>query len=284
MTPNLNSTVPADRCRSWPVYLAHLRLCILLLVTAASLQASFGEDTPSNPDLSEFFKGKNGCFVLYDSASDTSVRHNPKGCAERVSPCSTFKIPHTILALETGVATGPEFPLKWDRVKRSISAWNSNHTLRSALQNSVVWYYQELARRIGAEREAEFVRKLNYGNQDTTGGLTNFWLESSLQISADEQIDFLRALWSDQLPASRNNQRITRELMELSRSGNRTLYGKTGTGGDLKAGLARLGWFVGSVTRGDRTWFFATRLSDERDASGREARRITEAILEKLGI
>ena len=222
--------------------------------------------------------------MLYDSSADIYLRYNPKGCSERFSPCSTFKIPNTLIALETGVASGPEFTLPWDGIKRGGPAWDSDQTLRSAFQGSVVWYYQELVRRVGAERETEFVRKLQYGNMDTSGGSTNFWLESSLQISADEQVAFLRRLWADTLPVSLEAHQVTRTLMEISRNGDRVLYGKTGTGGDAEANIARLGWFVGCVSRGKHTVFFATRITGEPDASGRAAKKMSEAILENLGI
>jgi beta-lactamase class D len=242
------------------------------------------ETNSTTRGLSEFFGGREGCFVLYDSQNTNYVRYNPKGCTQRFSPCSTFKVPHTVIALDTGVASGPEFSLRWDGVKSGNPAWDQNQTLRSAFQNSVVWFYQELARRIGPQREAQFVRQMEYGNMDTSGGATNFWLQSSLLISAEEQVTFLRKLWEDRLPVSRDAQRATREIMELSRRDGRIFYGKTGTGGDRNADIARLGWFVGCVRRGERTVFFATRITGERGASGREARRITEAILERLGI
>ena len=254
---------------------------ILIIVTCAS--SVLGAST-TNRDLSEFFGGREGCFVLYDSQDQSYVRYNPKGCAERFSPCSTFKVPHTVIALHTGIATGPEFSLRWDGVKRGLSAWDQDQTLRSAFQNSVVWFYQELSRRIGQERETRFVRQFEYGNRDTSGGLTNFWLESSLLIAADEQVAFLRRLWGDGLPASREAQRVTRSIMELSRREGRILYGKTGTGGDRETNVARLGWFVGCVERGDRRCFFATRITGQRDAGGRQARSIADAVLDKLGI
>ena len=131
----------------------------------------------------------------------------------------------------------------------------------------------------------EYVKRFNYGNSDTSGGITNFWIESTLQISADEQVEFVRRLWANQLPIGNRAQEITRNLMKLSRDDEgRVLYGKTGTAGDAKAGIARLGWFVGCLTHGDRTFFFATRITGEPDASGRLARKITESILKKLGI
>src|SRR5712671_5145762 len=98
--------------------------------------------------------------------------------------------------------------------------------MRSAFSNSVVWYYQELARRIGPKRMADFVQRLDYGNHTTSGGITNFWLESTLRISADEQVAFVRRLWADSLPVSKGVQQTTRELMELSRGNDgRIFYG-----------------------------------------------------------
>jgi beta-lactamase class D len=260
-----------------------MRVIHIFLIVSTCFISALGASS-TTLDLSEFFGGREGCFVLYDSKDESHVRYNPKGCSQRFSPCSTFKIPHTVIALHTGVATGPDFALRWDGVQRGLSAWDQDQTLRGAFQGSVVWFYQELARRIGQEREAQFVRKFEYGNRDTSGGLTNFWLESSLLISADEQVAFLRRLWMDGLPASREAQRVTREIMELSRGEGRILYGKTGTGGDQEARVARLGWFVGCVARGDRRCFFAIRITGQRDASGRQARRIADAILEKHGI
>ena len=37
-------------------------------------------------DLHGFLGGREGCFVLFDSQSDSYLRHNSKGCAERFSP------------------------------------------------------------------------------------------------------------------------------------------------------------------------------------------------------
>jgi len=241
--------------------------------------------TTTNRNLSEFFGGREGCFALYDVQADSYLRYNRKGCAERFTPCSTFKIANSLIALQTGVATGPEFSLKWDGVMRPIAPWNQDHNMRSAMSNSVLWFYQELARRIGPERMADYVRRFDYGNRDTSGGITNFWIESTLLISADEQLAFLRRLWADSLPVSKDAQRTTRELIELAHSDDGRIFcGKTGTAGDAKADIARLGWFVGCVTKGERRVFFAARITGERDASGRQARKITEAILKRLEI
>ena len=260
------------------------RTTILFLIWLASTASGLGASSATR-DLSEFFGGREGCFVRYDAQKDAYLRFNPQGCAKRFSPCSTFKIANTLIALDTGLVSGPEFSLKWDGTKRPIASWNQDHTLRSAIQFSVVWFFQEVARRIGPEHMADYVRRFDYGNGDISGGITNFWLSSSLRISADEQVGFLRRLWADQLPVSKEAQRLTRELIELSRSADgRVFYGKTGAAGDPKADIATLGWFVGCVSKGECRYFFATRITGDKDASGRQARQITEAILAKLQI
>ena len=58
-------------------------------------------------------------------------------------PASTFKIPNSIIALETGVVEDPDKDVfKWDGVTRSFEPWNKDHTLRSAIAVSAVPVYQ----------------------------------------------------------------------------------------------------------------------------------------------
>ena len=71
---------------------------------------------------------------------------------------------------------------KWDGVTRSIEAWNKDHTLRSAIAVSAVPVYQEIARRIGAERMQKYVDLFDYGNRDIGGGIDQFWLTGNLRI------------------------------------------------------------------------------------------------------
>ncbi len=82
------------------------RLTIILFLLA---YVSSGVCTTStNRDLSEFFGGRRGCFVLYDAQADSFIRFNPQSCAERFTPCSTFKI--------AGEQGGPANDSRDDRV------------------------------------------------------------------------------------------------------------------------------------------------------------------------
>ncbi len=129
-------------------------------------------------------------------------------------PASTFKIPNSIIALETGVVEDPDKDIfKWDGVKRSIEAWNKDHTLRSAIAVSAVPVYQEIARRIGPERMQKYVDLMDYGNRDIGGGIDQFWLTGNLRIDPMQQIDFLDRLHRGVLPVSRRSQELVRDII-----------------------------------------------------------------------
>src|SRR5690606_20102284 len=76
-------------------------------------------------------------------------------------------------------------------------------------KDSIVWYSQEITRKLGKEKFAEYVRDFGYGNADVQGvpgytdGLTESWLMSSLKISGDQQADFMHRFLTGKLPASK---------------------------------------------------------------------------------
>jgi beta-lactamase class D len=243
-------------------------------------------DTPQNKqgsyeaDLSKYFEGYSGAFVLYDVNNKYYIRYNEEQCKKRLSPCSTFKIPNSLIALETGVATDENFLLKWDGTKQWMESWNKDHTLRTAIANSVVWYYRELARRIGEKKMKEYIQKINYGNMDISGGLDKFWLTSSIEISANEQVEFLYKLYKNELPFSERTVNIVKDIMTLEKTDKFVLRGKTGSSGD-KDNYSH-GWFVGYVTHGENAFIFATNIIAPQKANGIKAKEITYEILKSL--
>jgi hypothetical protein len=147
---------------------------------------------------------------------------------------------------------------------------------RGAVIDSTVWYFQEIARRIGPQRMQRYVGASGYGNADISGGIDRFWLGNSLRISLDEQLEFLVRLQRGQdLPFRPQHIATVKDLLKLKTTAKGTLRGKTGSDGDS------LGWFVGWVEHDGRPFLFATQIRG-KDASGAKARGITEQILGKL--
>jgi bla regulator protein BlaR1 len=241
-------------------------------------------ETSVERDLSAEFGSFSGVFVLYDEPQQRWLRYQPEHSRIRTSPCSTFKVLNSLIALETNVASGADFTLPWDGTRRSIEAWNHDQTLRSAFSASCVWYYQALARRIGLERYQQIISNVGYGNNDLTGGLTQFWLQNSLTISPDEQVDFLRRLHARKLPFAAKNVDTVLDIMTLSRVDQTVFRGKTGSAFDAKKNVPTLGWFIGSVTTSSGLYLFATRITGGENPSGITARKITESILSTLNV
>lgn len=251
----------------------------------------FSTPTATAQELGSFFTGIKGCFVLFDQKKDHYVRHNEARCRERFSPKSTFKIPNTLIGLETGVIRDADFVIPWNRQKypprdnwneEPFSHWGQDQTLRSAMKYSVVWYYQELALRVGEQRMKQHVFAFKYGNQKIAGGIDQFWLNGELQISAEEQVKFLKDFYAGRLPVSQRSTAIVKDILVLKKTSAYTLSGKTG-GGSIVPGKF-IGWFVGYLETEGNVCFFATNIEGARFAEIRDKRiELTTQILERLG-
>ena len=232
-----------------------------------------------NREFETFFGGFTGAFVLYDRNNDHYIYYNPQRCSEQFLPASTFKIMNSLIGLETGVISDENHVIQWDGTQYEIESWNRDHTLKTAMQNSVVWYYRELARQVGKEKIQYYVDAVEYGNQDTSG-TDPFWLNGALKISANEQVEFLKRLYQGDLPFSQRAMEIVKEILILEKTDTYQLSGKTGSGqiDDLY-----MGWFVGFLEHEDNVYFFAANIQGANaEAKGPKAKEIVWNILQEV--
>lgn len=258
--------------------------CLLLLLTCNAVAARA-------QDLSSFFKGTNGAFVVYDMKNKRYVRYNPQRCRQRFSPKSTFKIPNSLIGLETGVIRDADFVIQWNREKyppqenwnqEPFIHWPKDQTLRSAIKYSVLWYYRELALGVGGPRMKKYVSSFNYGNKDVSGRVDNFWLNDVLKISADEQVEFLKAFYTGRLPVSKRSTDIVKDILVLEKTPAYQLSAKTGSG-PIAEGVY-IGWFVGYLERNGNVYFFAINIEGASFMEIRDKRiQLTKEILKALG-
>lgn len=263
-----------------------LAILIALILESTSLIPVLASDTKSalpknaviqTEDLSDFFADYEGCFVLYDSNADTWTIYDETLATKRFSPNSTYKIYSALFALENGLIHPDESTLKWDGQSHSYPSWNQDQTLTTAMQNSVNWYFQELDRRADWDALNQFYQTIGYGNEDLSGGAAEFWLESSLKISAVEQVELLKKLYGNEFHFNERNVQTVKDSLKLSASGQTVLSGKTGTG--VINGESINGWFVGYVESGSNTCFFATNIQGDDHADSVTAGEITRNIL-----
>ena len=269
-----------------------LMVTVLLTSLAPLLSANaakddyYGWDTSHKNinviDLSSCFQGYEGSFVLYNMAQDTWNIYDMDRAALRVSPDSTYKIYDALIGLEAGVITPEDSTMEWNRELYPFQEWNTDQTLQSAMSASVNWYFQEIDKQLGTSAIDRYIREIRYGNENTKGGLSSYWMESSLKISPIEQVELLRKLYENNLGFGIQNVNAVKDSILLSSSEAGNLYGKTGTG--CIDGKDVNGWFVGYVEAPDNTWFFAANIAANGGASGSSAAEITRHILSKINI
>ena len=247
--------------------------------------------TPPGPkriikdNLNAHFKAidAKGTVVLYNMKKKTYTLCNEALSSRGILPASTFKIYNALIGLETKAADSTDYVIAWDGITYQFPEWNKDHTLQSAIKNSVVWYFQELARRIGKSRMETYIKKLPYGNMDISKGIDTFWLEGNLKISAREQVDLLRRLYSHELPFSESTQEQVKEIIILEKNEVYTLRGKNGTVSRLAD--VYYSWFVGYLEKDNNVHFFAVNLEKDKSAfKFGEAKEITIKILKEMKI
>jgi beta-lactamase class D len=258
-------------------------LSLVLCVWQVSVAQSVWE---VRQEFGELFKkfGVAGSFLLYDLKLDKYIAYDSTRCTIGFPPASTFKIFNSLVALETGVAPDEHFVLKWDSVDKGRPSWNQDQDMATAIKNSTVWYYQELARRIGEKRMKEWITKEHYGNMDISGGIDKFWLEGGMRISQHDQIDFLRRLYVGTLHFSKRSMDIVKRIIILKDTTTYTLRGKTGW---AQREGTNIGWLVGYLEQNNNTYFYAINIEAPEPAPSSFAasrREITEAILRGLGL
>jgi beta-lactamase class D len=213
----------------------------------------------------------------------------------RFSPCSSFKLPLALMGFDSGILINENTPV-WDYLPDydphslvMLDQWKKPYTPALWMQNSCVWYSQQVTHRLGRDKFQRYVDAFHYGNRDISGdpgknnALLRSWITSSLTISPREQVDFLRRMLAGRLPVSAEAVAKARTLAAAGDFIGGSLFGKTGSGyTDMTKGLQR-GWYIGWLERRERKLLFAG-LVDHSGAgfAGMQARALMKDVLERV--
>lgn len=244
-------------------------------------------------DWSDYFGVLNGAAVLYEPVQNRYQIYGGELASVRRSPCSTFKIISSLIALEHGIID-PEHSIRtWSGEQFWNEAWNRDIDFMEAFHTSCVWYFRQVIDEIGPELMQAELDKLHYGNGDISdwGGrlnnnnnnraLTGFWIESSLKISPKEQTEVMAQIFG---PDSAYNPETLHHLeqamlvfedSELPYS----IYGKTGMG--KTSGVVVDAWFTGFSRTSDETVYFCVYLGETAgaDVSSTKAKEIAKQMI-----
>ena len=262
-----------------------------MLSTYAAEQSRYQWNIPSDKvstiDLSVWFRGYEGSFVLYDLNDDTWNVYDMEQATLRTAPNSTYKIYDALFGLEEGVIAPDDSFMAWDGPNHPFEAWNGNQDLLSAMQSSVNWYFEEIDQQIGLSAIRDYIRKIGYGNEIVNADLSAYWMQGALKISPVEQVELLTALHNNRFGFAPENINTVKNSIclfssEKFSSEGKSFYGKTGTG--RVDGEDVNGWFVGYIETAGNTYFFATNIQAAENATGSKASEISLSILSHMGI
>lgn len=207
-------------------------LAAVCLAAAISITSCRKARIHEHKDWGKFYEAygiKNACIMIRDNNHEAVHYYNQERCMQRMLPASTFKIFNSLVALETAVAPDEQYIVRWDSVKMQREECNKDMTMREAFRLSCINYYREIARRIGKAQMQHYLDTVKYGNMKMSA-IDSFWVDNSLQVSADEQVGFVKRLYFNELPFSERTQRIVRSMMLWEDEPGYKLYYKTGTG------------------------------------------------------
>ncbi len=227
-----------------------------------------------------------GSILILDYKSMKFISNNFERAKTGFLPASTFKIPNTIIGLETRVVNTNEVIFKWDGQPRRIEAWEKDMDLKQAFRSSCVPCYQELARKVGATRMKMMLEKLIYGNMKVdSSNIDIFWLEGESKISQMEQVDFLERFYFKKLPISDSTHQLMKNILIEEEGQGYVLSAKTGW---AIRNDNNIGWYVGYIEKSGEVYFFAVniepRQSFNMDMFPMIRKQITLKSLDKLGI
>lgn len=232
----------------------------------------------SDLEIEKIFKNKEveGTIIIESLNTKKVYIHNDKRANMPLSPASTFKIPHTLIALNEGIVNANSI-IFWDKTDKGMEPWNKNQTLESAFKLSCVWCYKEFASKIGVEKYKNYLKELDYGNRIVGNDVSDFWLDGSLKITTFEQIKFLKRLYKNDLPFKQKDIDTLKNIMIDEKNENYTLRAKTGWEG-------RYGWYVGYVETKNDVWFFAMNIDTKSKDDLPKRKAITLETLKLKGI
>jgi beta-lactamase class D len=267
-------------------------ICVLLVIHAAdrALTAQAPQSAPMKATVES-------CFLLYEIGVG-EVRRNPsEACRTRITPASTFKVPHALAALDAGVITANEI-FRYDGTGDWPASARRDHTLASALRHSVLWYFQRVAQRLGAEREKAYLEKFAFGNMDSSSALTSFWVGGSLQVTPEEQQSFWLKLYENKLPMAAPAIAMVKEMLIQPRGVVTNAAGehpfdapwpadtivstKTGSAADKSGRGAR--WLIGHVKKTGREFIFVSCVIGPRDVEANAAINLASRALRQAHV
>lgn len=243
-------------------------------------------------DFKKYFDDCNvdGAIVIYDNKIHKWILSDTVATRKETLPASTFKIINMLIALETKTILSENDIVKWpgstDTIKYDYRP-NIYHdiSVKEAFEVSAGWAFIELAKKIGKDNYKKYLKLCHYGNLDLSQTDPDFWNFGAFGISPVNQVEFLKNFYDEKLPFSKRNIDIVKKVMITEQNQEYTIHAKTGWTRDNGINT---GWWVGYLENKNGTYFFATRLLQDRKQNsasfGNCRKEITKSVFRDLNV
>jgi len=243
-------------------------------------------------DFKKYFDECNveGAIAIYDHKNHTWILSDTVATRKETLPASTFKIINLLIALETKTIASENDIVKWpgstDTLKYDYRP-NIYHdiTVKEAFEVSAGWAFIELAKKIGKDNYKKYLTLCHYGNINLSQTDPDFWNFGAFGISPINQVEFLKKLYEEKLPFSKRNIDIVKKVMITEQNDDYTIHSKTGW---TRENDINTGWWVGYIENKNGTYFFATRLLQDRKLNasnfGNCRKEITKSVFRDLNV
>jgi beta-lactamase class D len=243
-------------------------------------------------DFKKYFNdcGVEGTIVIFDKNNQEWILSDTLNINTESLPASTFKIINLLIALETKTIKDEREIVKWvgktDTLKYGYRPEiYHDMSVKEAFEVSAGWVFIELAKKIGREKYKKYLSACNYGNLNLSEKNDDFWNFGNFGISPINQVQFIKNLYDGKLPFSKKNMDIVKQVMLTEKTATYTIRAKTGW---TRENYTNTGWWVGYLENSGGTYFFATRLLQDRkynrDDFGSCRKEITKKVFKELQI
>ncbi|MCD2426037.1 penicillin binding protein transpeptidase domain-containing protein [Niabella pedocola] len=230
-----------------------------------------------------------GSTTIFDLNNQRWLITDRADAISGTQPASTFKIINLLIALETGVIRDEQEIIKWPgHTDTTLYGYRPDiyrdMSVKEAFEVSAGWVFIELAKRIGRKKYQYYLNRCHYGNGNLTEKGTDFWNFGAFAISPRNQVTFLVNVYKEQVPFSKRNLAILKNVMITETNDHYTIRSKTGW---TRIAGKNIGWWTGYVTTGGNVYFFATRIlnnqAEHNPNFGNCRKTITRHFLHQLG-
>ena len=102
-----------------------------------------------------------GSTTIYDFKNKKWLYTDSVDTEKETLPASTFKILNSLIALDQKIVVDERQVIKWDSTEKTffgtkIESWNKDTDLKTAYRNSTVWFYVEMAKKIGKKKYKKY--------------------------------------------------------------------------------------------------------------------------------